>query len=210
MSGPNVEDKLWQLVRDGDSQALGDLFASHRARLGRLVRLRLDPRLTGRLDESDVLQDAFLDIQKRFDKYVAEPTMPLYLWMRFLTVQRIKILHRRHLGAAMRGARREVSLNRSVGPTASSVSLARLLMCRSAGISKAAMRAELQARVEDALNSLDPIDREVLVLRHFEELSNNETAAVLGLQKAAASNRYVRALARLRAILVEIPGLMPE
>jgi RNA polymerase sigma-70 factor (ECF subfamily) len=184
----------------GDGQALAELFGGFRERLRQVVRLRMDPRLAGRIDASDVLQEAYLDVSQRFAEYAAAPEMPVYLWMRFLTAQRLAILHRHHLGTRQRDAGREVPLNRPAGPAASSASLAQFLLGRSASISRAAIRAEMQAKLREALDSMDPVDREVLVLRHFEELTNAETAAVLGLQKTAASNRYVRALKRLKSI----------
>src|SRR5206468_3329876 len=148
--------------------------------------------------------EAFLDVAQRARDYAASPAMPPYLWLRFLTGQRLLALHRRHLGAQMRDAGQEVSLHRGAIPQASSASLAAQLLGRLTSPTQAAVRAEMQLRLQEVLNGLDPLDREVLVLRHFEELSNNETAQVLGLQKSAASNRYVRALKRLRDILAAI------
>jgi RNA polymerase sigma-70 factor (ECF subfamily) len=188
-------------LRKGDRKALAEIFMAYRERLHRMVRLRLDRRLHGRVDASDVLQEAFLDITKRFDSYVADPKMPVYLWLRFLTGQTLQQLHRRHLGTQMRDAGREISLYRGALPQASSVSLAAQLFGKITSPSQAAVRAETQLIIQEALNSMDLIDREVLALRHFEELTNNETAEVLGLSKAAASNRYVRALRRLRKVL---------
>ena len=127
--------------------------------------------------------------------------MPLFLWMRFLVAQRLVDLHRHHLGAAMRDAGQEVSLYRGALPQATSISLAAQLLGRLTTASETAMRAETQVRVQEALNQMDPIDREVLALRHFEMLTNEETAQVLGLKKTAASNRYIRALKRLKTIL---------
>ena len=115
-----------------------------------------------------------------------------------MTGQRLLQVHRRHLGAAMRDAGREVSLYRGALPQASSASLAAQLLGRLTSASQAAVRAEMQVQLQEALNGMDPIDREVLALRHFEELSNGEAAEVLGLSKTAASNRYVRALGRLK------------
>jgi RNA polymerase sigma-70 factor (ECF subfamily) len=123
-----------------------------------------------------------------------------------LTGQRLLALHRQHLGARMRDAGQEIALPHGPMPQAASESLAAQLLGHLTSPSEAAIRAELQFRLQEALNQMDPVDREVLVLRHFEELSNQETAAVLGLQKAAASNRYVRALKRLRVILSGMPG----
>ncbi len=199
--------KLLRRLGDGDAQAVADLFARHRDRLRRMVRLRLDRRLQGRVDPSDVLQEAFLDVAKRAADYAANPTMPPYLWLRFLTGQKLMALHRQHLGAKMRDAGQEVSLYRGALPQASSVSLAAQLLGRLTTPTQAAVRAEMQIRLQEALNSMDPIDREVLTLRHFEELSNNETAQVLGIQKSAASNRYIRALKRLKENLSSMPGL---
>ena len=197
---------LLRRVGEGDQQALAALFGRYRERLRHMVKLRLDRRLQGRVDPSDVLQEAYLDVSRRAPEYAANPTMPLYLWLRFLTGQKLLALHRHHLGAQMRDAACEVSLHRGVIPQASSASLAAQLLGRLTSPTQAAIRAEMQLRLQEVLNTLDPIDREVLVLRHFEELSNNETAEVLGIQKSAASNRYVRALRRLKEILSNIPG----
>jgi RNA polymerase sigma-70 factor, ECF subfamily len=190
----------------GDQAALADLFAHYREQLRRMVRLRLDRRLQGRVDPSDVLQEAFLDVAKRAPEYAANPTMPLYLWLRFLTGQRLLALHRQHLGTQMRDAGQEVSLYRGALPQATSASLAAQLLGRLTSPTQAAMRAEMQLRLQEALNSMEAIDREILTLRHFEELNNNEVAEVLGLQKAAASNRYIRALKRLKDVLSSMPG----
>jgi RNA polymerase sigma-70 factor (ECF subfamily) len=200
-----VREQLRRVLA-GDQQALADLFARYRERLKRMVRLRLDRRLQGRLDASDVLQEAYLDVARRAPEYAANPALPFFLWLRLLTGQRLLALHRQHLGAKMRDAGQEVSLYRGALPQASSVSLAAHLLGRLTSPSLAAVRAEMQLKLQEALNGMEPLDREVLTLRHFEELSNGETAAVLGIQKAAASNRYVRALRRLKEVLSEMPG----
>jgi len=203
-------DDLLRRAASGDQAALGEVFALYRDRLRQMVRLRLDRRLQGRLDPSDVVQEAYLDFARRLPDYAREPTMPFYLWLRFLTGQRLIDLHRQHLGAQMRDAGQEVSLYRGALPQASSVSLAAQLLGRLTSASHAAIRAETQVRIQEALNSMDPIDREVLTLRHFEMLSNDETAAILGIRKSAASNRYVRALKRLKEILTGLPGFGDE
>ena len=203
---PGDTDDLIRRVSAGDRGALADLFARHRDRLRRMVRLRLDRRLQGRLDPSDVLQEAQIDVLRRAGEYAANPTLPPFLWLRLITGQRLSALHRRHLGAQMRDAGQEVSLHRGALPQADSVSLAEMLLGRLTSPTRAAQRAEMRIRLQEALNSLEPIDREVLTLRHFEELSNAETAAVLGLQKSAACNRYLRALKRLKEILSAMPG----
>jgi RNA polymerase sigma-70 factor (ECF subfamily) len=190
----------------GDQQALAALFSRYRDRLRKMVRLRLDRRMAGRIDASDVLQDAYLDVARRFSEYAAAPTVPFYLWLRALAGQRLVDLHRRHLGAQMRDAGQEVSLHRGALPAASSASLAQQLLAGLTSPTQAAIRAEMQLRLQEALNSMDPIDREVVVLRHFEELSNVEAAEVLGIETSAASKRYIRAIRRLKAILDAVPG----
>jgi RNA polymerase sigma-70 factor (ECF subfamily) len=202
-----TSDDLIRRASAGDQAALAEVFALYRERLRQMVRLRLDRRLQGRLDASDVLQEAYLDFARRLPDYARDPAMPFYLWLRFLTGQRLIDLHRQHLGAKMRDAGQEVSLYRGALPQASSVSLAARLLGRLTSASQAAVRAETQIRVQEALNRMDAMDREVLALRHFELLSNDETAAVLGVSKTAASNRYVRALKRLKELLAAVPGL---
>jgi RNA polymerase sigma-70 factor (ECF subfamily) len=175
-----------------------------------MVALRLDRRLQGRVAPSDVIQDACLDAARRLPEYRNNPTMPFFLWLRLLVSQRLVDEHRKHLGAAARDAGREISLYRGALPETSSAALAAHLLGRLTTPSRAAIRAERKIRLQEALNSLDPIDREVLALRHFEELSNGETAAVLGLDKSAASKRYARALIRLKEILAALPGGLNE
>jgi RNA polymerase sigma-70 factor (ECF subfamily) len=206
-SEADADESLLRRIRAGEQHALGELFRAHRQRLRRMVQLRLDRRLQGRIDPSDVIQEAFVDAARRLAEYTADPAMPPFLWLRLLTAQRLVTLHRIHLGVKARDAGREVSLHSGPLPSADSRSLAAQLLGRLTTPSRAAIRAEIQIKIQDALNAMDPIDREILALRHFEELSNSETAAVLGLHKAAASNRYVRALRRLKEILAPALGL---
>jgi RNA polymerase sigma-70 factor (ECF subfamily) len=201
MTSADGEEDLLQRLQAGDRQALADLFAAQRERLRRMVRWRLDPRLAGRLDPSDVLQEVYLDAARRLSGYLEKPGLPPALWLRLLTGRRLLELHRQHLGAGMRSARVEVSLDQPGWAWASAGSLASQLVGHLTSPSQAAARAETAARLTRALEEMDAIDREVLVLRHFDELTNNEVAGLLGLQKAAASNRYVRALRRLKDIL---------
>jgi RNA polymerase sigma-70 factor (ECF subfamily) len=198
--------EAWQRAAEGDRAALGDLLARHRDRLRLMVRLRLDQRLKGRIDPSDVLQEAYLEAFQRFDDYARDPDMPFFLWLRFLTAQRLLILHRRHLAAQARDAGRDVSLDGGAMPEASSAALAAQLVGRHTTPSQVAIRAEMQRRLQDALGGLDPVDREVLALRHFEQLTNAEAARVLGLRESAASMRYARALLRLKDVLAALPG----
>jgi RNA polymerase sigma-70 factor (ECF subfamily) len=204
-------NRLLQRALAGDEPALAALFDGYRERLRRMIRLRLDRRLSGRVDSSDVLQEAYLEVHKRIAEYARDPaSMPFHLWLRLVAGQKLIDVHRLHLGTQMRDAGQEVSLHRGPFPQASSISLAAQLLGRMTSASKAAIRAEHKLIVQEALNSMDPIDREVLTLRHFEHLSNDDTALVLDLSKSAASNRYIRALKRLKEILSSIPGLKEQ
>jgi RNA polymerase sigma-70 factor (ECF subfamily) len=201
------EGELLRRAGGGEAAALGALFALYRSRLRRMVQLRLDHRLQGRVDPSDVLQEAYIDLAERLPRYASKPTMPLFLWLRLVTAERLLRTHRHHLGAAMRDAGREISLYHGSLPQASSASLAAQLVGRHTTASRAAARAEMQLRLQETLNQMEPIDREIIALRHFEELSNDETAEVLGLTRGAASKRYVRAMLRLKEAFGNEPGL---
>src|SRR5271168_1541476 len=171
-----------------------------------MVHLRLSRRLQGRVDDSDVVQEAFLSIAGLLHEYTADPKLPFYLWLRHITGLKLAEIHRRHLGTQLRDVDREVTLHRGGLPEADSVSLAAHLLGQLTTPSQAAIKAETRLIVQEALNSMDPIDREVLALKHFEQLSTTEIAEVLGLSKAGAGSRYLRAIKRLRAILEQIPG----
>ena len=156
----NDTGELVRRAAGGDEDALAELFGRHRGRLRRMVRLRLDRRLQGRVDPSDVLQDAYLDVARRAAGYFAEPRLPLFLWLRLVTGERLLILHRRHLGAQMRDAGQEVSLHRGALPPATSASLAAQLLGKLTSPTQAALRAEMQIRLQEALNTMDPLDRD--------------------------------------------------
>jgi len=192
---------LLQRAAKGDQQALNELFDRHRSRLKKMVRLRLNRRLQGRVDDSDILQDACLEAARRLPDYLADPQAPFFLWLRRITGDKLLEVHRNHLGTQKRDAELEVSLHRGPLPAANSVSLAAHLLGRLTSPSQAAVKAETRLQLQEALNSLDPLDREILALRHFEQLTNAETAAELGLETSAASKRYIRALARLQKVL---------
>jgi RNA polymerase sigma-70 factor (ECF subfamily) len=162
--------------------------------------------LQARVDASDVIQDAFLEISQRLEEYLRNPRLPFLLWLRLVVGERLGKLHRHHLGAQMRDAAREISLYREAMPAASSAALAAQLLGKFTSPTQAAVRAERMLRLQEALNNLDPIDREVLALRHFEQLSRHETAQVLGIEEAAAAKRYIRALKRLKDTLADMPG----
>jgi RNA polymerase sigma-70 factor, ECF subfamily len=193
-------------LRGGDQGALAELFARHRDQLRRMVELRLDSRLQARLDPSDVLQEAFLDVNHDLEAYLADPKLPPLLWLRLHVGRRLTTLHRQHLGTKMRDAGLEISLYHGALPEASSAALASMLLGRITSPTQAAVRAERLLRVQEALNSLDPIDREVLALRHFEQLGRAEAAQVLEISQEAGAKRYFRALKRLKDALASLPG----
>jgi RNA polymerase sigma-70 factor, ECF subfamily len=203
---PSETIVLFERLRAGDRGALVELFQRHRDRLRRMVELRMDVRLQGRIDASDVLQDGFLDLAKRLDSYLSEPKLPVFLWLRLIVSDRLAIYHRRHLGAQMRDVGREVSLYRDPLPRASSAALASMRMGQVTSPSNAAIRAEQILQVEEAMNALDPLDREVVALRHFELLTRAETAMVVGITEEAGAKRYIRALKKLKVIMAAMPG----
>jgi RNA polymerase sigma-70 factor (ECF subfamily) len=199
-------DSVLERLRCGDPRILAELFDRHRERLRRMVEIRMDPRLRARLDASDVLQEAFLDVARDLPAYLADARLSPLLWLRLHVGRRLTTLHRQHLGTHMRDAGREVSLYRGSMPEASSAALASMLLGRHTSPTQAAQRAERLLRIQEALNSLEPIDREVLALRHFEQLGRAETAEVLGISPETAAKRYFRALKRLKDVLATMPG----
>jgi RNA polymerase sigma-70 factor (ECF subfamily) len=207
-SGESAE--LIARAQAGDREALGAVFARYRNRLRRMVEVRLDPRLQARLDASDVVQEAYVEVVERLEEYRRDPKLPLFLWLRLVVGERLLRLHRHHLGTQMRDAGREVSLYRGALPAASSAALAAQLLGKHTSPTQAAVRAERLLRLQEALNTLDPVDREVLSLRHFEELTAAESAQVLGIEESAAAKRYFRALKRLKQVLAAMPGGQEE
>src|SRR5216684_2137998 len=150
-------NELLQSAARGDQEEWGALLARHRERLRRMVALRLDRRLQGRIDASDIIQEAYLEASTRMAEYLKQPTMPFFLWLRFLTKQKLLELHRHHLGAQARDAGREVSLYRGSLPGASSAALAAQLLGHGTQPSVAAVRAERKIRLQEALNTMDPM-----------------------------------------------------
>lgn len=201
---------LLDRLEQGDTHVMGELFTHYQDRLWRMVDLRLDRRLHGRVSASDVVQETYIDAQKRVQHFLAKPELPFFVWLRMVASQRLIDVHRQHLGAQMRDAGQEVSLCVSGEFAATSICLVDRLAGDITSPSRAAIRGELAAQIELILNSMEPIDREVLALRHFEELSNQEVAAILGIDKHAASKRYIRALERLKDVLEQIPGFGDE
>jgi RNA polymerase sigma-70 factor (ECF subfamily) len=176
------------------------VLADHRDRLRKFVQLRMHRRLAGRVDPSDVIQEAYLEASRTLDRYLQAPPLPIFLWLRHITSRKLTDLHRKHLGARRRDAGREVPLGRGLQESAWEVP-AKHLLANLISPSQAILQSECRARLQHALKSLAPNDREILALRHFEQLSNAEVARVLQINASAASKRYVRALERLHDVL---------
>lgn len=203
------EDEVIQIARrtaSGDSGGWRDLVMRYHDRLRRMIVLRIDPRLHGRFDPSDILQDVYVDAFEGLKGYVDDPRVPFFLWLRGLTSHRVGRIHRDHLGRQVRDAAREVSLYRDGGPEASSVAMADAIVDRDDRPSEVAMKAERRERLRDVLDRMEPLDREILALRHFEQLTRPEAAQVLGLSEVAAAKRYFRAVVRLREAIARMPG----
>ena len=200
-SDPDIRDRL----RADPNGVLAAEFSAQRERLWRMINFRLDRTLAGRVDPDDVLQEAWLAASQRLDNFLAHE-MSLFVWLRLIVGQTIIDVHRRHLGAKMRDAYKEVSLNNAALSLSTSFSIAAHFLGNFTSPSKAAMRDEAARQLEDAIDGMNAVDREVLALRHFEELSNKEVAEVLNIEQKAASIRYVRALRKLKSILEAIPG----
>ena len=206
MDDPETARQL-DRARSGDRSAVGVLLEGHRVRLERMVRFRLDRRLRGRVDEADVVQDTFIEAARRIESYLEQPTISFFLWLRYLATKRLQALWREHLGVRKRDARREVSIVDGGYSEATSDALAAQLIGKLTTPSQAAMREEMKTRLTEALESMNPGDREIIALRHFEELAHAEAAQVLGIDESAASKRYLRAIKRLKGILDRIPGM---
>lgn len=198
-----TDDSITQLSQRGE-QAVAELFLKCADRLERMIDFRLDSRLYGRVDSSDVLQEAYIEIARRIDDYLAAPNVSFFVWARQITWQKLADVQRQHF-RQKRNAGQEVALHSRRNGSSTSASVARKLVAQLTSPSQAAMRAEQITVLQEAVDSMDKIDREVLALRHFELLSNVEMAEVLGLSNTAASNRYVRALKRLKQILTKLP-----
>jgi len=200
-------EELERRLKSGDLEALAELFTRERERLWRVIHFRLAEPLRGRLEPEDVLQEAFLAASQRLKYYVESPATSPFIWLRMIVNQTLVDLHRQHLGAQRRDAAREVSIDRAPYVEATSVSVAIQLVGIFTSPSGAAARADTLGLVQSAIEQMDPIDREVLALRHFEELTNSEVAEALGIEQKAASIRYVRALRRLKEVLSQVPEL---
>jgi RNA polymerase sigma-70 factor (ECF subfamily) len=205
----------------GDAGAWGRLLMAYEVRLRRMVSFRMDRRLRGRIDAADIVQEAFLAAAACRDEYyrLPPPAPPLLRWLRGVVSNKLFEVHRRHLATDMRDANREAGVGGGKGAAgdaragaadATSAALVEELSCGATGPGTAAARSEVKARLQEALDGMDSCDREVLAMRHFEQLSNAEAADVLGIEERAAAKRYLRALRRLRTILAGMPGGLTE
>lgn len=194
----------------GDGAAWGALLMAHQERLVRMVAFRMDSRLSGRIDAADVVQDALVEASAYREAYFREPTVPPFIWLRGVVSNKLLELHRHHLGTHMRDAKREQTLEAPRAWDDTTAALCAQLAGHLTSPSVAARRDEIKTRLADALDKMDATDREVLTLRHFEQLSNAEAAQVVGIQERAAAKRYLRALERLKKILSELPGGLSE
>jgi RNA polymerase sigma-70 factor (ECF subfamily) len=190
--------RLLEQAAQGDRQAFEDLFAKHRPFLRCVVELRLDTRLRARLDPSDVVQDTQMEAFRRLHDYLGRHPMPFRLWLRKTAHERLIKLHDQHIRAVRRSVRREVPL-----PEVSSLQLARQLLAQGPTASQQAVKEELARKVRYALGQLSEADREILLMRYVEKLSNQEAGYVLGLNPGTVSKRHGRALMRLQEILKE-------
>jgi len=193
--------ELVRAVATGDVAARNSLLERHRAALRKLVHFRLDRRIAGRVDASDVVQDVLLEANRRLQDYLAQPQIPFHLWLRQLAQDRMIDLHRRH-HAQRRTVDREQPLQQRFGDR-SSLDLAAQLPDQELTPAAASIRKELEQRFLEALDQLPEIDREIIVMRHVEHLGNSEVAVALELSEAAAGMRYLRAIRRLKSVLTD-------
>jgi RNA polymerase sigma-70 factor (ECF subfamily) len=208
-NSPETQELLDRAGR-GEAAAVERLLDVHREPLRRMIGLRLDPALAARVDASDVVQDVLLEAHRRLQDYLREPKMPFHLWLRHIAKDHVIDAHRRHRQAQRRSLDREQSLLPAGLADHSSFELAAQLVDPEQTPATAAIRQELQRRMNEAIAGLGEDDREILLMRHGEQLSNQEVAAALDLSEAAASMRYLRAVRRLRAALLPDETAPPE
>ena len=193
--------ELVQRAAAGDADGWTDLVERYRDRLQRMIAVRIDRRMQQRVNSSDIVQEVYLEAAEHLAEYVADPKMPFFLWLRGITGNKLLEIHRHHLGVQKRDAARDVAIDGGASMQTTAAGLAAVLVGDATWPDEAALKNEMRARLAEALDSLEPLDREVLSLRHFEQLTNAETADVLGIENSAASKRYVRALKRLKGVL---------
>ncbi|MGN6136098.1 MAG: sigma-70 family RNA polymerase sigma factor [Aureliella sp.] len=195
--------EILQDVRDGDSQAVERLLSRHRESLHRMIELRLDQRIKRRVDVSDVVQDVLIEANRRLKDYLDNPAMAFHLWIRQIAKDRLIDAHRRHRVSAKRSIDREQATLVQGTFDHSSLEIVAQLRDPAMTPAAAASQRELAGHVESVIARLGESDREIILMRHYEQLTNGEIAAALGLSEPAASMRYLRAIRRLRELLDE-------
>lgn len=196
------ESETEDLIRragDGETAATEELFVKHRDRLRQMIAVRMDPRLAARVDPSDIVQETLVEASRKLPEYLQDQPLPFYPWLRQIAWDRLVDLHRRHVQAQKRAVGRESW--RQMLPDRSTMALADRLLASGTTPSGHFLREELRDRMQAALAELPPRDREVLVLRHLEQLSTCEIASVMGMKEGAVKTRHLRALQRLRGLL---------
>jgi len=193
--------ELLAQAKGGDNSAVNQLMDRHRNSLRQLIRMRLDAKIQKRVDVSDVIQDVLVEANRRLDRYIDNPIMPFHLWLRQIAKDRIIDAHRRHRVSAKRSVDREQGMVIPRGHDHSSIQLASLLGDGKLTPAAAALQKEMAAKVEAAISKLDDKDCEIITMRHYEHLTNQEIGTVLGLTEPAASMRYLRAIKRLKAAM---------
>lgn len=195
--------ELLALIRDGDAAATEKLLQRHREALRRMIAMRLDKKIQQRVDASDIVQDVLVDANRRLSDYLSNPSMPFHLWLRHMARDRIIDAHRRHRGSAKRSVDREQGMLAAGTQDRSTIELVAQLCDGELTPAAAATMHELQVRFEAAIEQLNEQDQEIILMRHFEHLTNQEAAIALELSEPAASMRYLRAMRRLRELLSE-------
>ena len=209
-SPTDAQDNLYRRAVGGDQTAAGELLEANRPRLTKMVRLRLGVDLRRRIDESDIIQDAFVDASQQFGDLTSDGGDRVYPWLRQIVFNKLMDACRHHLGTQKRGTGRDVSAGQLAVSEISTASLSSLIVDSLSSPSHIAMKAELRAAVHESLLQLDEVDREVLMLRHFDGLSTAEAGQVLGLSKSGAGKRYLKALNALRDIMDKVIEMSGE
>lgn len=197
-------EQLEQRLKTGDESAFGELFSIHRQRLWQIIHFRINNQIRGRVDPDDVVQDVYIAAEKRLRHFIGGDFPTLFLWLRLVTGQVLSDLHRAHMGTEARSVLRESSPGPNNLWSNTSVCLSQRFVAHLTSPSQAIVRSELITEVREALESMNDIDREVVALRHFEELTNQEVAIALNISPKASSVRYIRALQRLKSVLEKL------
>ena len=199
--GPDQTGELLREAREGNADAIGNLLDRHRDSLRRMIQMRMDQKLARRIDVSDIIQDVLIEANRRLKDYLENPAMPFHLWIRQIAKDRMIDAHRRHRVSAKRSIDREQPMFSPAGADHSTIELAVQLCDPALTPAAAATQKEIAAQIELPVGELDDNDRDIILMRHYEMMSNQDIAQALDLTEPAASMRYLRALRRLRTII---------